>query len=212
MILAKEAILSAYKRGLIKISPFEPELVSVNSVDIRLGADLWQLSRPRYRDLYHPEDKLWTKLKPVKASKVRDIFGNEWAKGIVPDNADCFILKGGQFYIATTLEAIGTRRRRWRKSIVPEMKAKSTVGREGLTVALCAGMGDIGYCSRWALEVRVVDNGDVPIAVSTPIGQVVFHTSSKAKEIYNGKDRYQNDDTVRFLPKPLKYFGVNNET
>jgi dCTP deaminase len=84
------------------------------------------------------------------------------------------------------------------------MKARSTVGRQGLTVALCAGLGDVGYTSRWALEVRVVDYGDVPVAVGTPVAQVVFHTATPTDAAYEGATRYQHAGAVKFLPKPLK--------
>ncbi|MFT4705820.1 MAG: dCTP deaminase, partial [Bradymonadia bacterium] len=113
----------------------------------------------------------------------------------------------GGFYLATSLEAIGTRAdpngREGQLAIVPEMKARSTVGRQGLTVALCAGLGDVGYASRWALEVRVVDYGDVPVAIGTPIAQVVFHTATATDAAYDGASRYQHQGTVRFLPKAL---------
>ena len=84
------------------------------------------------------------------------------------------------------------------------MKAKSTFGRQGLTVALC-GLGDVGYCSKWALEVRLVGRSVVPLAVGTPIGQVVFHKGTPTGSVYGGAGHYQIGEEVRFLPKPLKW-------
>lgn len=203
MILAKEDIFTNLRTGAIKISPFEESLVSVNSVDVRLGADLWYRNNT-WRDLYSPREEEWTKIEPVSVEEMRRKIGvSDWAAGI-PGDQPCFSLLPGKFYLGTTLESIGTVNDGVKRPIVPEMKAKSTVGRQGLTVALCAGLGDIGYQSRWALEIRVTDNGPVPIVIGTTIAQVVFHYATMTREIYNGPSRYQNDGDVRFLPKPLK--------
>jgi dCTP deaminase len=202
MILTHEAILEAREAGRLVVEPFRPDLVSINSVDVRLGADLWKLDRHSCRDLYRTTNN-WKKVAPFKASEIRDCIGyKHWAQDVIPDDAPVFYLESGQFYLATTLEAIGTTPG---SELVPEMKAKSTVGRQGLTVALCAGLGDVGYSSRWALEVRVTDDGDVPLAIGTPVAQVVFHEATQTKQHYNGKDRYQHHDEARFLPKPLKF-------
>jgi dCTP deaminase len=124
---------------------------------------------------------------------------------VVPDDALVFRMNPGEFYLATTLERIGSRALGPdRESIVPEMKSKSTFGRQGLTVALCAGLGDVGYHSRWALEVRLVGRSVVPLAVGTPIGQVVFHSGTRTSTEYGGSGHYQEGDAVRFLPKALR--------
>ena len=76
-------------------------------------------------------------------------------------------------------------------------------GRQGLTVALCAGLGDVGYCSKWALEVRLVGRSVVPLAVGTPIGQVVFHqgtpTASDCTEARGTRLNVSFGEDVRFL-------------
>lgn len=205
MILTKEAILKSHKDGSIVIDPFNPELVSVNSVDIRLGSDVWKMKKRSIRDVYSPTDKDWVKIDPITAGEVRQETP-DFAKGILEDQDRVFLFKSGEFYLATTLEKVGTSKPKSNAAccIVPEMKAKSTVGRQGLTVALCAGLGDVGYVSRWALEVRVTDDGDVPLAIGTPIAQVVFSMATPTAHSYDGKDRYQNQNVVRFLPKPLK--------
>ena len=207
MILTKEEILQAVQIDkTIIIEPFLPELVSINSVDIRLGSNLWKLKQDQeIRDLYCPDDDLWIEQSPVTTKSIRERNPN-FAKDILDDEDLCFIFEGNCFYLATTLECIGTAKQKpCRRPVVAEMKAKSTIGRQGLTVALCAGMGDIGYQGRWALEVRVTDNGSVPIAIGTPIAQAVFHETTRTKQFYDGKSRYQDGKKVRFLPKPLKF-------
>lgn len=216
MILTHEAIIKARIDGLIVIEPFDERLVSINSVDVRLGADMWQPSRSRaYRDLYNPKDSDWTKMETVALEQCREILGDiTFGEGSLNSEDRLFILKSGHFYLGTTLEKIGTKSMfttpefringNEMRAIVPKMKAKSTIGRQGLTVALCAGLGDVGYKSRWALEIRVTDDGDIPIAIGTPIGQVEFAEATPSEKTYSGSTRYQDGDVVRFLPKPIK--------
>lgn len=220
MILCKEAILENYERGKIVIEPFEMALVNPNSYDIRLGADLFRM-KGRYgqRDLYRPDQTQWERIEPITAKEIREGAMDglppypNWAEGVVPDDCPVFRLEPGEFYLATTLEAIGSRPPDPGEiAIVPEMKAKSTFGRQGLTVALCAGLGDVGYCSRWALEVRLAGRSVVPLAVGTPIGQVVFHNATPTETIYGGAGHYQNEGAVRFLPKPLRWQDPSKDT
>jgi dCTP deaminase len=209
MILCREDILEAREDGRIIIDPFEPELVGINSVDIRLGGDVFKLTGTEPRDLYSNDSSRWERVEPIKAGALRHLYPH-FGLEVLDDDDDCFIFRSGGFYLATTLEAVGTsvdpEGRDGRTAIVPEMKARSTVGRQGLTVALCAGLGDVGYASRWALEVRVVDYGDIVLAVGTPIAQVVFHTATATSACYDGETRYQHAGSVRFLPKPLRVF------
>ena len=208
MILCREAILDAHASGRIVIDPFDERLVGINSVDVRLGPDVYELTGRGMRDIYRPESERWKKMEPVSVAGLRALQPG-FGEGVLEDDDKCFVFKAGGFYLATTLEAIGTSADpagvdAAHDAIVPEMKARSTVGRQGLTVALCAGLGDVGYASRWALEVRVVDFGDVPVAIGSPIAQVVFHTATATSAAYDGANRYQHEGSVRFLPKPLK--------
>lgn len=209
MILCHEDILKAHEEGRIIIDPFEPRLVGINSVDVRLGPDVYKLTGTEPRDLYSNNTARWERVEPVKAGALRHLYPH-FGLEVLEDDDDCFIFRSGGFYLATTLEAIGTRADPkgvdGDGTVVPEMKARSTVGRQGLTVALCAGLGDVGYSSRWALEVRVVDYGDIVLAVGTPIAQVVFHTATATNAKYDGASRYQHEGSVRFLPKPLRVF------
>ena len=213
MILCREAILDAFERGEIVIDPYDERLVNPNSVDVRFGHTLFRMkSTYGIRDLYNPNDDLWEAVSPVPAAQIRAggidglLPAPSWGVGTIPDDADVFCLNPGEFYLATTYESIGTRALAADEdSIIPEMKAKSTFGRQGLTVALCAGLGDVGYCSKWALEVRLVGRSVVPLAVGTPIGQVVFHRGTPTSSVYGGTGHYQIGDDVRFLPKPLKW-------
>lgn len=207
MILTRPALLKHIKNGDIFISPYEEKLVSINSIDIRLGPELWKIKEDETRDLYTPSDDIWESVCTTSVSVYRKTLKPDFAQGVLADDDQVFILEGGKFYLGTTLEAIGTNPvKDGAYDIVPKIQAKSTIGRQGLTVALCAGLGDVGYKSRWALEIRVTNDNHIAIAPGTPIAQVVFHKATRADVKYDGADRYQHEEEVRFLPKPLKYF------
>ena len=117
------------------------------------------------------------------------------------------IIRPGRHYIARTVETVGTALLGDGLAFVPEMRARSTLGRHGLTVALCAGMGDVGYAGRWAVEIVNLSGKPVALPVGAEIGQFVFHTASSAypEDTYAGEGRYQDSDgAVRFTPKTIE--------
>lgn len=65
MILCRESILEAHADGRIVIDPFDAELVGINSVDVRLGGEVFELVGRDMRDLYAPDDSRWRKVEPV---------------------------------------------------------------------------------------------------------------------------------------------------
>lgn len=189
MILTKPAILEYIGKGAIIA---EPDMVQENSVNVRLGRDMWVPKPDSHGVVDLHDDRTWVKESPRLESSMED------------GSYEYFILEPNQFYLGTTHEHIGT------KIvddiyIVPEMKARSTTGRHGITVAMCAGMGDIGYRSRWALEIKNNSNNRLKIRVGTEIAQVVFYLATPTDLEYGGNERYQLDrGNVRFLPKPFE--------
>lgn len=182
-ILTKPALLEAIARGEIIA---DPAMVQENSINVCLGPDMWIGDRTNevyYINLHKP--RKWTEVESVAYGDGRRVF----------------ILRPNELYLGTTLEAIGTTNKNGR-AIVPEMRARSTTGRHGITVAMCAGVGDVGYAGRWALEIVNNNNRPVLICVGTPIAQVVFHEATPTDTEYRGKDRYQKEDgRIQFLPK-----------
>lgn len=183
MILTKRALLSAIELGHIVCPSID--LVDENSIRFALGEDMWtcaagpgeivDLSEPREFERVH----------------------GTWD--------GYFTIEPDRVYIGTTAGEHGTRLLGDGIAYVPEMRARSTTGRHGLTVALCAGMGDVGYCGRWAVEI--VNNNHVPVRIraGAHIGQFVYHTASTSypDDAYIGDDRYQTTEGIRFLPKVL---------
>lgn len=122
-------------------------------------------------------------------------------------------LERGERVLAHTYEFVGGRRR-----TLPEMRAKSSMARWGLTVCACAGWGDVGYFNRWTMEIFNMNPGPVQIAVGTLVAQLVFHDVGEPEKgtIYNapGAGNYQQGDDIErivaewrpedILPKPMK--------
>lgn len=182
MILTKRALLSAIELGYI-VCP-STELVDENSIRFALGRDMWTCA----------EDG------------VIDLTEERQFKRVLADADDFFTLLPNRVYLGTTLGAHGTRLNGDGTAYVPEMRARSTTGRHGLTVALCAGVGDVGYCGRWVCEIVNNNSAPVRIKVGTHIGQFVYHTATRtdAGDAYIGNNRYQTEEGIRFLPKKLK--------
>ena len=86
-----------------------------------------------------------------------------------------------------------------------EMRAKSTTGRYSLSVCKCAGLGDVGYVSRWTMEItNHSDYHPVVIDIGEPIAQILFHEVEGVIEHYNGRYGQGEWSPEDMLPKGKK--------
>lgn len=207
MILSYEEIISAIEAGAIHIDPYNLDLVKTNSVDIRLGHDLWKMGSG-LRDLYDDDQQQhWIPCNQVPIGTIR-LLSRDYAKAL-PPSTKMFYFEPGRFYLGTTYESIGTTDKLYKGChIVPKIYAKSTMGRHGFTVAKCAGVGDVGYHGRWALEINVDAPNDSFIAIGTPVAQMVFTLCEPTEHIYtevkgDGSRYFTRTTLPQFLPKPL---------
>lgn len=238
MILTKEQILLEKDRGRIHISPFNPDLVSENSVDVRLSNEVYFNSFDKLKSTsscqfispninmsnFAKLENLYTK-KGLINSDTSIMFRDELERSEYEDDQEFILFEPQSHYLCTTVEEIGTINKKLNMlvgaatihdtiqnefatySIVPEMRAKSSWGRLGFTVALCAGLGEVGYCSRWALEVFNFNRFPVFVAVNSLVAQVVFNYATPTEVSYGGSGRYQtgkNSPGSFFIPKPIK--------
>jgi dCTP deaminase len=124
------------------------------------------------------------------------------------DSVESCTLQPDMFYIAHTEEFLGTIAY---SDIVPSFKLKSTAGRAGIIHTL-AGLGDVGFFGRWALEFIVAR----PVKVSryTRIGQVYFNQTTTSGDYSQETGNYQKHNNITdvinnwtrdsILPVPLK--------
>lgn len=155
MILSDTMIRRALSFGEIKIDPIRDSAIGPNSYDVRLGPKLLTyLDEPieygggritQYGlDARKENQTIEHRIDPVRG----------------------FILQPGQLYLASTLEYTETHKH------VPVLDGKSSTGRLGIVVHCTAGVGDIGFCGHWTLEIFVVE--PVRIYAEMPIGQLRF--------------------------------------
>jgi dCTP deaminase len=71
--------------------------------------------------------------------------------------------------------------------IAVQLRAKSTSGREFLTVCQDAGLGDIGYSNFWTTELSSHLWGTTYVKVGQEFGQVVFHATTQSDAVYDGQ-------------------------
>jgi dCTP deaminase len=83
------------------------------------------------------------------------------------------------------------------------MYSRSTVARSGLSVCRCAGVGDVGYISRWTMEIANHTQTTIYIPVGFRICQLTFEFVGETLKEYHGKYG-QNQQWVPedMLPKP----------
>jgi len=94
------------------------------------------------------------------------------------------LLEPGRLYLGRTAEYTET------EKYVPMLEGRSSVGRLGLSVHVCAGFGDVGFKGFWTLEIHCVQ----PIRIYAGVGicQIYYHAIEGEYEPYvSGK--YQNN-------------------
>ena len=106
----------------------------------------------------------------------------------IPEECPVILLAPGERILGHTEEFVGIR------DGVSEMRARSTWGRCGITVALCAGWGDPGYVNRWTMEIANNNPSWVPLLVGERIAQIVFHQTGPVAHYYGDGGKYQVGD------------------
>ncbi len=107
----------------------------------------------------------------------------------------------GGTLLAMTTDVIGTFGK-----VVGKLHARSTWGRAGITVCRDAGLGDIGYCNHWALQMTShITLGQPFVTVGDRIAQITFfETISPPIRAYQGQ--YNADDwPLCMVPKRWRH-------
>jgi len=141
-MLSDLQILEEMEKGNIKIEPFDSNSIGTNSYDVHLGKTL-----ATYRD----------SVLDCKKHNLIDHFD-------IPEEG--FVLQPGELYLGVTQEYTETH------AHVPLLEGKSSLGRLGLTCHVTAGVGDVGFCNHWTLEITVVRPLRVYAGMS--IGQLLY--------------------------------------
>ena len=199
VVLSDRAIRDALSTGDVIIRGGEDTHIQNCSVDVTLGENFYRIS---------PEVQI---LNPWSADHVRNFWSDLRTASTVTteEEADLLHLSIGQRYIILspgesilghTREFIGGSGivpldGRERIYVTTMLKARSSMGRSNVTICRDAGWGDIGYVSRWTLEITNNNQvASVVLPVGSRIGQIVFLQTTTPDTVYRGK--YQTHSEI----------------
>lgn len=199
--LGSQGIVDAIEKGIIRIDPFDEDLLQPNSYDVRIG-----------RDFYLPSKN--KELKILNLSyKNNNIIQGIWSGPFVSidykDNSYNVVIPPKTTILAHTIEYIGayTRYR-------AQLRSKSTIARCMIEVCASAGFGDVGYVNRWTLEIDNKSDLQWIIPVGTRIAQLEFTEVVGEGKVYDGSYKQQPVwDPDQMLPviKPSIYKPIEDK-
>lgn len=156
MILTGSRISEEVAMGKIVIDPFYFDRINPNSYDLTLSDRLL-----RYDEV---------SLDMAQEPRTYEVT-------IPPEG---YWLHPNDVYLACTVERCGSAR------YVTCLEGRSSIGRLGMQVHLTAGFGDLGFVSRWTLEISVIK--PLRIYAGVRICQAVFFdVLGERDRLYGGK-------------------------
>lgn len=161
-MLSDKRILEEMANGNIIIDPFDKRHLGTNSYDCRLGNWYWRA----------------TEGKTIALDVDADITAMWWDKPMCA--YDYILLMPGETVLAHTIETIGGR-----NGYLAKMQARSTIARWGLSICKCAGVGDVGYISRWTMEISNHSKNMLRIPVGFRVAQMIFEEVGPTENEYH---------------------------
>lgn len=209
-ILSEDEILSNLGQSVI-ISPFNADQVAPCSYDVTLGAYYWVPNLDNIPKFLVPENgrsisQYWgldpkclktdaQGRKIYGASRAFPVLNSEIAAEYGVDVGDeLIVIQPGHVILAHTQEFIGGQ-----NNVTTMLKAKSSLGRCGISVCKCAGWGDCGYINRWTLEIENHSLAPVILKVGQRVGQMVFLRTGGTSTPYYIKGQYQKTNDLKML-------------
>ena len=203
-VLSRSDIDTHLKSSVI-IDPFDSTRLGMNTYDVSLGEFYFRAQRAGLgSQIYNPyceEDvrHLWGNVQSAETAQIE--FHRQHhpiPKGIRPEDR-VILLNPGEMILAHTHEFIGGR-----NGIVGWMQGKSGWSRSFISVCTDAGLGDIGFVSRWTMELENRhDRFTIPLIVGLPIAKIAFLDSGNRNEdgptAYAGN--YQQGKTLEEIKK-----------
>jgi dCTP deaminase len=209
-MLGKPDIRRLIAAGHITVDPLDERNIGSSQIDVSLGRHFYRDSgRTTYHDgsmdYFNPYDEEHVKRKWVLCEPIRH---RDWAdmnilsssrrmKNIGLDEELIFV-NPGETILAHTEEFIGASC----DYVTSMMKARSSLGRNEITVCNDAGMGDVGYFTRWTFEIRNNSRSRVIVLpCGRRIGQILFFNVGKIdpEDVYSKSGKYQNKATLAEL-------------
>ena len=181
MLLSDKRIVEQMDKGNIIIEPFDTRQLGTNSYDVRLG--------PYY---FIPNHNMVTVNFTEEEDAAAFWLGPYYAE-------DGYIrIRPGDTILAHTEEVVGGR-----NGFTTSMRARSSIGRSCLSVCKCAGVGDVGYISKWTMEISNHTTCTIVLPVGLRICQIKFDYVGETLQEYHGK--YGQDEWSPYDMLPRLY-------
>lgn len=201
MLLSKKGILRHRESGNIIITPFDEANLSDNGYDVSLGKHYFRERAPNSAlyNFYSQREvrRVWGTQSFsahslqywIEYYRCSDKEAATLMDGISPRDLVIW-LAPGETILGHTEQFIGGR-----YCVTTMMKARSSVGRNFLTVCRCAGWGNVGYCNRWTMEITNNNRHyRIPLVVGRRLAQIAFFEVEPIDEAddYAKKGKYQS--------------------
>lgn len=208
-MLTGDEIERQIKKGRIEISPYDTAQLNPNSYNLKLHPQLLVYDRGCHRKNIVPEsDKkpenntLGTETRIITTNDVMRQFPtidslyldpidmkkpNGTVEFEIPEEG--YVLQPGILYIGRTVERTAS------DFYIPMINGRSSGGRLGISIHICAGFGDVGFDGTWTLEISCVE--PVKIYPNVEIAQVCyFKPVGKCGRLYRGRYFLQEEATA----------------
>lgn len=182
---ANSADVEAIPAKLHFTSKFDDIEKSVLNTEEKIRSDMHLLSKG-FNDRFDSLSKL-SNVDSAMLPPIDMMKPNETIEFEIPEEG--YVLQPGVLYIGRTVETTFT------DKYIPMINGRSSGGRLGISIHICAGFGDIGFDGTWTLEITCVE--PVRIYPNVPIAQVCyFKPCGKVRDLYMGRYHGQKDATA----------------
>ena len=200
--LSGDAITRHLNAGRIFVLPFNKRNLGTSQYDVRLGSFYFReslnVNASQIFNIYDKEDvdRVWGKT--WYEAKSHENWAKEENEGVLLEGIHSreriIVLEPGETILAHTVEFIGGNDNR----ITTKMQARSSLGRSYIEVCKCAGMGDIGFCNRWTMEITNNSRSQrIPLVVGMRVAQLVFfETEGVSGGTYRDGGKYQSNEAL----------------
>lgn len=204
-VYSNTQILKSLDSGHIVIHPFVRKHLAGSSYDVTLGNWYYRMERPSEGGFYDPFDK--AAVDGYFSGAIKALPHRSWAKKHgrnlfknVPANHPIIVLRPGERILGHTHEFIGIK-----APGTSTLQARSTWGRNGVSVCLDAGWGDPGYINRWTMEIYNMNQHEsVVLPVGERIAQMVFYETGPVSGEYKKLSGKYQSDSASNLDKIIK--------
>jgi dCTP deaminase len=113
-------------------------------------------------------------------------------------------IRPGDTILAHTEEVVGGT-----NGFTTSMRSRSSIGRSCLSVCKCAGVGDVGYISKWTMEITNHSHAMAILPVGLRVAQILFYEVGETLREYQGKYGSWRDWSPKdMLPKLYRDYDL----